>query len=180
MDAMITEPTRSTARQRELVDRRRRVSIRPIEPSDASSLSDFYAALSPRSRHQRFLGPGGLPPPEQIAKLSRAAGIVGVLNEPGPRDGEIVAHASIHPDGRGAAEVAFAVADELQGQGVGSRLMAATVALALRVGVHRLSANLYVDNLPMRRLLVDAGRALVSDTLEAGTEEITLDLDRAA
>jgi len=48
------------------------------------------------------------------------------------------------------------------------------------VGVHRLSANLYVDNLPMRRLLVDAGRALVSDTLEAGTEEITLDLDRAA
>jgi GNAT superfamily N-acetyltransferase len=91
-----------------------------------------------------------------------------------------VAHASIHPDGRGAAEAAFAVADELQGQGVGSRLMAATVALALRVGVHRLSANLYVDNLPMRRLLVDAGRALVSDTLEAGTEEITLDLDRAA
>jgi len=36
------------------------------------------------------------------------------------------------------------------------------------------------DALPMRRLLVDAGRALVSDTLEAGTEEITLDLDRAA
>ena len=179
MDARITEPTRSTAQRRDLVDRRRRVSIRPIEPSDASSLSDFYAALSPRSRHQRFLGPSGLPAPEQIAKLSHAAGLVGILAEPGARDGAIVAHSSIHPDGRGGAEAAFAVADELQGHGMGSRLMAATVSLAHRLGIHRLGATLYADNLPMRHLLVDAGQ-LVDDSIEAGTEEITLDLDRAA
>ena len=180
MDAMIAEPTRSTARRGEPVDRRGRVSIRPIEPSDASNLSSFYAALSPRSRHQRFLGAAKLPTPEQIAGLSRAAGLVGILAEPGPRDGAIVAHASIHPDGRGGAEAAFAVADELQGHGVGSRLMAATVSLAHRLGLHQLIAILYADNAPMRRILVDAGVPLVGDTIEAGTEEITLDLNRAA
>ena len=177
MNAGLTELERSTTERREPVDRT--ISIRPIEPVDEPGLSDFYARLSPRSAWQRFLGPA-LPDAARVAALADAPGLVAVLAERGPRDGEVVAHASIHPDGRCGAEVAFAVADELQGQGIGSRLMAATLAQARRMGLRRVSATLYADNASMRRLLVHSGRPLVSDDIDAGTEEITLDLERAA
>ena len=180
MDAVIPEPTRSTARRRELVDRRRRVSIRPIERVDAEGLSDFYAGLSQRSRRQRFLGATRPPTREQLAALVCAPGVVAVLADCGPRDGAIVGHASIHPDGSGGGEAAFAVADEFQGQGLGSQLMAAILEHAHALGIHRLNADLYADNVPMRRLLVHSGRALASDDIDTGIEEITLDLDRAA
>lgn len=169
-----------TPGRRELVRRPDRISIRPIEVTDASGLSDFYAALSERSRRQRFLGATREVRPDIIEELARAPGLVAVLTEAGPRDGAIMAHASIHPDGRGAAEAAFAVADDLQGHGLGSRLMAASVELARGLGIHRLDAILYPDNARMRRLLTHSGRPLVSDEFDAGTEEISLDLDRAA
>ncbi|HEX5038668.1 MAG TPA: GNAT family N-acetyltransferase [Candidatus Limnocylindria bacterium] len=177
MNAGTIQLARSSGGRREPVDRE--ITIRSIDPADGAGLSDFYARLNPRSARQRFLG---APPrePEVLSALADAAGVVAVLSERGPRDGEIVAHASIHPDGRGGAEIAFAVADELHGQGIGSRLMVAILARARRMGLHRVGAVLYVDNVPMRKLLVHSGRAVTADALEAGTEEITLDLDRAA
>jgi len=174
------DPRRSTTQRREPVDPAHRVSIRPIERVDAEGLSDFYAGLSERSRRQRFLGATRPPAAEQIAGLVRTPGVVAVLVDHGPRDGAIVGHASIHPDGSGGGEAAFAVADELQGHGLGSQLMVAILAHARALGIHRLNADLYVDNVPMRCLLVHSGRALASDDIDTGIEEITLDLDRAA
>ena len=96
------------------------VSIRPIERADASALSDFYERLSPESRRRRFLSCciGSL---SLMTRLAAAPGFVGILREAGPLDGAIVAHASIQPDAPGSAEVAFAVADEVQGHGLGRR-----------------------------------------------------------
>jgi GNAT superfamily N-acetyltransferase len=102
-----------------------------------------------------------------------------VLHEPGPRDGAIVAHASIHPDAGGCAEVAFAVADELQGHGLGRILVRQAMTDARRLGMGRVSATMAVDNGPMRHLLHDTGLTLVSDTVTAGTEEIVLNLAAA-
>jgi acetyltransferase len=178
--ATAPDPRRSTTLGREPVDPAHRVSIRPIERVDAEGLSDFYADLSERSRRQRFLGATRPPTTEQIAGLVCAPGVVAVLADRGPRDGAIVGHASIHPDGSGGGEAAFAVADELQGHGLGAQLMAAILEHAHALGIHRLNADLYADNVPMRRLLVHSGRALASDDIDTGIEEITLDLDRAA
>jgi RimJ/RimL family protein N-acetyltransferase len=180
MNPAPTLPTRSTLDRGEPVDPSGRVSIRPIDAADASGLADFYAALTPRSRRQRFLGRSHPPTEVQLAELARAPGVVAVLSERGRRDGEIVAHASLHPDGDGGAEIAFAVADDQQGRRIGSRLMREIVAIARRLRLHRINAILYADNAPMRRMLVHAGPPLAGDDIEAGTEEITLDLDRAA
>ncbi len=164
--------------QRGAIDRQRWVSIRPIERSDAPGLSDFYLGLSPESRRRRFLGFGTL----DLARLAIAftdpasPGLVAILREPGPRDGAIVAHASVHPDGRGEAEVAFAVADALQGRGVGRALTTATLALARSMGLTRVRASLFADNVAMRHLLLPSGCLVLRDEIDAGVEEVTLGL----
>ena len=175
MDA-ISSQVRSIPPRRERIDRNRWISIRPIEASDAAGLSDFYARLSPESKRRRFLS---------YAKLSDGAlarafteregqGFVGILDAPGPNDGAVVAHASLQPDGHGGAEIAFAVADELQGRGIGTALMETVVRRARQLGLGRLSATLFADNTPMRRLLLGAGCEIALDEIDAGTEEIAL------
>ena len=174
MDA-ISSQGRSIPAQRERIDGNRWVSIRPIEGSDAHGLTDFYARLSPESKRRRFLGYGDLDGALARAFTEREGqGFVAILDEPGPNDGQVVAHASVQRDGLGGAEIAFAVADELQGHGIGSALVESVVQHARQLGLRRLSATMFADNTPMRRLLRGAGCEIVLDQSDAGTEEIAL------
>ena len=170
--------TRPIPPLRHRIDRDRWVSIRPIERADAAGLSDFYARLSPESCRRRFLSCGTRPDADLAHGFTdvEGSGFVGVLEEPGPNDGAVVAHASLQPDGDGSAEIAFAVADELQGHGIGTTLMKAVVQQAGRVGLGRLNAMLFADNVPMLRLLRNAGCAIRSDSVDFGVEEIALDM----
>lgn len=152
------------------------VSIRPIERTDASGLSDFYDRLSPESRQRRFLGCVRRSGAELAAAFTRhhGQGFVAILAERGPNDGAVVGHATLQPDGTGGAEIAFAVADDLQGRGIGHRLMDAVVAGARSAGLLRLNATLVADNAAMMRLLRDPDGSVVSDSIEGGVEEIVL------
>lgn len=173
--AAIATHTTAAPRRRE-IDRHRWVSIRPIERADAPGLSDFYARLSPESARRRFLSCGHRSAHDLADMFTEheGEGFVGILGEAGPNDGAVVAHCSAQPDGEGGAEVAFAVADELQGGGIGEALMEAAVQHARQRGLSRLTAALFAENIPMRRLLLGAGCATLSDTVEMGVEEITL------
>ena len=177
MNATATH-ARSSDPRRVDIDPGRWVSIRPIERSDAAGLSDFYASLSRESRRRRFLGEGSQDLAPLIATFTEAGstGLVGVLREPGARDGIIVAHASVQPDGTGGGEVAFAVADALQGHGAGRVLTAAALDLARSIGLTRVSASLFADNAAMRHLLHPAGCSVLSDSIDLGVEELTLGL----
>ena len=177
MDAM-TSHTRPIPPLRHRIDGNRWVSIRPIERADAAGLSDFYARLSPESRRRRFLGCGTRPDADlaRVFTEGPGEGFVGILDEPGTNDGALVAHASVQPDGEDSAEIAFAVADELQGQGIGKALLEAVVQHARQVGLRRLNAMLFADNVPMRRLLRNAGCEIHADAVALGVEEIALDL----
>jgi GNAT superfamily N-acetyltransferase len=159
------------------IDRDHWVSIRPIDRADATGLSDFYSRLSPESRRRRFLGCGAIPSPAMIDGLAAAPGVVGVLSTSGQRDGAVVAHASIHPDGHGSAEIAFAVADELQGHGLGRILLVDVLMMARMLRLERVAATMLGENGPMRHLLRDAGASVLADHLDAGVEEIVLDPD---
>jgi acetyltransferase len=176
MTVITPQATTEVQHPRVRIDRTRWVSIRPIDPADAPGLSDFYAALSQESRRSRFLSSGSELSTDVTAGLAAAPGLVGVLHEPGRHDGAIVAHASIHPDAGGSAEVAFAVADELQGHGLGRALVGEILAAARRLGMTRVAATLAADNEPMRHLLRDTGLTPIRDTISAGTEDIVLDL----
>jgi GNAT superfamily N-acetyltransferase len=173
---LMSAQTPATTPRRVEIDGGRWVSIRPIERSDAAGLSELYASLSPESRRRRFLRPIVSVSPAVLAAFTErdGEGMVGILSERGPNDGAVVGHASVQPDGRGGAEVAFTVADELQGRGVGRALVDAAVDLARARGIERVTATLLVDNVPMRRLLGGSGWEIVHDHLDAGVEEITL------
>jgi RimJ/RimL family protein N-acetyltransferase len=156
------------------IDNERWVSIRPIERDDASALSDFYARLSPESRRRRFFGCGEAPI-AFVQRLAGAPGFVGVLGEHGPLDGAIVAHGLLQPDGPSSAEISFAVADDVQGHGVGKRLVGLVLELAAELRLERVTASTLAENAPMRRLLIEAGHPIMADRINAGVEEVVLD-----
>lgn len=80
-----------------------------------------------------------------------------VRPDDGPADGSIVGHLCLEPAGAdGAEEVALAVADERQGQGIGRRLFEAAIAWSLGRGVPRLAASAFSDNSGVLRLLSSA------------------------
>jgi len=115
------------------------VAVRPQTPEDRPLLANFFAALSPLSRYQRFFT--GMPPrlpKRMLDALSdvdghRHVGIVAV------RDDRILGAARYlrRAESPSVADVAFTVADELHGRGLGGMLMRELQAHARRRGVTR-------------------------------------------
>jgi GNAT superfamily N-acetyltransferase len=115
------------------------VAVRPQTPEDRPLLADFFAALSPLSRYQRFFT--GMPPrlpKRMLDALSdvdghRHVGIVAVC------DDRILGAARYlrRAESPSVADVAFTVADELHGRGLGGMLMRELQAHARRRGVTR-------------------------------------------
>lgn len=120
-----------------------------------------FAALGPESRHMRFFTAVRELPDDVRQRL---------------RDVDGFEHAAIiafdaaaqlpdHPEGRpvgvarwmsgndGPPELSITVIDEYQGQGVGTRLMDALLALARKRGVRRIIADVLRENTGMRNLV---------------------------
>jgi acetyltransferase len=161
------------------VARHARVTIRPIESSDADGLLAFYSALSPRTRYARFLGtcPGiDAATARRFADVDHEQhdGMVAVLNTTGRDEGAIVGHVCMVADGAGVEEVAIAVADELQGRGIGTALMEAAVLSARRRGVRQLVGTTFATNIPMRHLAFSASPHVSVRQQSAGIEEFEI------
>jgi len=157
----------------------RRVTIRPIDLADADGLCAFYRSLSPGARYARFLGTAAGMGDGAVTSFARvdhasAEGFVAVLQERGPADGTIVGHLCLEPDGESSNEVAVAVAGGFRRHGIGKALMAFAVMSARRRGIRRLTATMFATNLPMRRLMLDAGLPAAVDDVAAGVESIEL------
>ena len=158
---------RSVGRGHPAAEGRPAVSIRQIEASDADDLAAFYAALSDESRRTRFFCSSrgiSLAQARAFAAVDHrtADGLVAVLATRGADDGRIVAHLCLEPNGDGTDEMAVAVADAVQGWGIGTRLMRAAVASAEARGTMGLTVSLLSGNVPMRRLLLSARRPIVA------------------
>ncbi|HEY2355582.1 MAG TPA: GNAT family N-acetyltransferase [Gaiellaceae bacterium] len=139
---------------------------------DADALVAFFSGLSEQSRYLRFHGFPAVGPQLVEGVLDPDWHARGALI--GSLDGRIVAVANwvrLH-DPR-AAEVAFAVADEVQGHGIGTRLLEQLAARAAAVGVEEFVAEVVHGNAPMFRVFRDAGFA-VTRAGEGGEIEIRL------
>jgi acetyltransferase len=139
-----------------------RVVVRPVRPADATALATFFRELSPRSRTRRFHGGMGELPPALLEQFTRAAdahgaALVAVRERRADGGEEIVGEARyVIEDGRDA-EFALAVADTVQGCGVGRRLLRRLVRLAARAAVRRVYGEVQYDNKPMFRLAETLG-----------------------
>jgi len=73
-----------------------------------------------------------------------------------------VARYSINPDNT-SGEFAIVVSDELQGQGLGTRLMKALFAAARDHGLNKLEGAVMRENVPMLHLMEELGFTITPD-----------------
>jgi acetyl coenzyme A synthetase (ADP forming)-like protein len=151
--------------------------LRPPHQADADSLVEFFSGLSQRSVYQRFHGfptvvPATVEPFLDPDWEDRGA-LMGTLSRDGESERVVALANFVRLRDVGCAEVAFAVADELQGHGVGTRLLEQLAESAAEAGISTFVAEVLPDNAPMLRVFEDAGFD-ISRRLEGGTTEVRL------
>eukprot|EP01031_Cornospumella_fuschlensis_P044723 gene44723-54693_t len=131
------------------------VVVRALTPEDRGRIAEAFSLLSPESRYFRFWTRMREINPRLIEELCS------------PDQKDHVAWAMLHRDwedlpglGGGsfwrmkedpeAAEVSFTVADELQGKGVGTLLLAVLWVHAETLGIQRFVGHVLTENLAMR------------------------------
>ena len=83
------------------------------------------------------------------------------------------------PDRPAIGEVAIVVADVLQRQGVGTRLVGQLAELAVAQGITRFRAMMLSDNVPIQRLLFGLAAGPVDREYHGETTELELELPGA-
>jgi acetate---CoA ligase (ADP-forming) len=153
--------------------------LRPPLVGDAHAVLAFFRGLSDESTYRRFHGFPSLTPellaPALDPDWSERGSLIGTLGE-GPAE-RIVAIANyVRLREPAAAEVAFAVADDLQGHGIGTRLLEQLAELAADTGIESFVADVMAANQPMLGVFKDAGFA-VTRRMEAGEVEVRLSIE---
>jgi acetate---CoA ligase (ADP-forming) len=141
-------------------------------PADLDDIKAFYDSLSPESRYLRFHGSGRT---DLVARAEAEATGVDRLVLISRHDGRVVAVASyVGLREPGVAEVAFAVADDDQGRGIGMRLLEQLAEIAADRGIHRFDAEVMATNGPMLGVFEHAGYAV---RRRGSLGELTVSLD---
>ena len=155
------------------------IRLRPLDVDDAGEVVAFYEALDHQSRYRRFMT-HTLPPAEVLVRP---------LQSSHPDDvvlgaeiaGELIAiGVAMYEERRDALEVAFAVAKDHQGRGIGTLLLEHLAASARDRGRNRFVANTLTSNLAMLDVFEQAGFRITEETDQDDVDIVlTLD-DRAA
>src|SRR5262249_9996741 len=133
----------------------RRVEIRALRPDDRADLIAAVARSSAQSLYRRFFAVKRDFAEPEIAFFLNVdfvdhVALVAVVDESGRR--VIVGGARYIVAQPGKAEVAFAVVDQYQGQGLGAALMHHLAAIAREAGLKELIAEVLPDNVPMLKV----------------------------
>ena len=148
--------------------------LRPPRESDTNEILEFFRALSERSLYLRFHGFPRLGPEvaEQLVdpNWSERGALVGTFAENGRE--RIVAVANyVRLRDPAVAEAAFAVADEYQRRGIGTRLVEQLAERAGRQGIERIVAEVLAENRGMLGVFASLGFELTRE-LAGGEVEI--------
>jgi acetate---CoA ligase (ADP-forming) len=153
--------------------------LRPPRSDDTDALVGFFDALSERSLYLRFHGAptvtASLVEPYLEPDWIERGALVGTL---AGGDGQrMVALANyVRLRDPAAAEVAFTVADDQQGRGIGTRMLEQLAERAAAVGIERFVAEVMGENVAMMRVFEDAGFG-VTRALDRGTFEVAVPIE---
>jgi L-amino acid N-acyltransferase YncA len=141
------------------------VHVRPVRAEDAPAVRAFFEGLSPESIALRFFC--GFPDLDRAVRWATEVdqhryGLVAT-----GADGRVVAHAGWErdPDRPERAEVAFAIADATQHNGLGTILLGQLIEAADQAGVAVLSAEVLPQNHRMIHVFRDSGFLVTTRTL---------------
>ena len=146
--------------------------LRATTPEDFGDIKAFYDHLSEDSRFLRFHGFGRT---DTVARAEAEASGVDRLALIGRLGGRVVAVASWNGlREMRVAEVAFAVADDLHGRGIGTRTLEQLAAIAADRGIRRFDAEVMAGNRPMLDVFENAGFVI---RRRGSLGEVTVSLD---
>ncbi len=137
------------------------ITIRPVRPEDADLVKRFVHDLSDESKYFRFMNSVHELTEATLAKLtqidySREMALIAVTIE---KDQEVelgVARYAINPDGD-SCEFALAIADAMQGKGLGQKLMLSMMEAARLKGLRSIEGEVLSNNHNMLKLMSRIG-----------------------
>ena len=135
------------------------IVIRPLRDGDTATVEAVFARLGTESRRRRFNGAKPRLSESELSLLARVDGLNHVLVAYLDGDPLPVGLARLVRDGA-SAEVAFEVADDLQGRGIGTALTCALADDARAAGIVEFRATVGGDNQRAVSLLSRCTRSL--------------------
>jgi len=141
----------------------RKIEIRALKPEDQAGLIAAVRRSSAQSLYRRFFGLKRNFSDQEIAYFLNVdfvnhVALVAVIEADGKPviagGGRYVVHEP------GKAEIAFAVVDEYQGQGIGRALMRHLTAIAREAGLQEFTAEVLPDNTSMLKVFEKSGLRL--------------------
>jgi GNAT superfamily N-acetyltransferase len=154
----------------------RSVTIRALKPEDRSAMLSAVGRVGAQSLYRRFFGAkGGFSEAEvdffvNVDFIKHVA-LVAALNE-SSKDA-IIGGGRYIVTQDGTAELAFAVVDEYQGQGIGTLLLRHLVVIARDSGLQKLEAEVLPENTPMLAMFRKWG---FTSKRSGGAVHVALDL----
>ena len=147
------------------------ITIRPIRPEDAEIEQAFVRGLSEESRYLRFMFSVQELSQSMLVRFtqidySREMALIAVTVE---QDKEIelgVARFSINPDAD-SCEFALVVADNMQGKGLGQKLMIALMDAARAKGLKIMEGEVLKTNANMLKLMNRLGYSVAESSVDA-------------
>jgi RimJ/RimL family protein N-acetyltransferase len=140
--------------------------LRPIMPSDAEKLVQFYARVSPESKYLRFFAPYPRLSPRDVKRFTevdyvdRVAFILTLGDE-------MIGVGRFDRTENDQAEVAFLIEDAHQGRGIAQLLLEHLAEAARERGITGFVAEVLPENRRMAQVFADAGYR-VSKGIEDG------------
>ncbi|MBI2187333.1 MAG: GNAT family N-acetyltransferase [Acidobacteria bacterium] len=149
--------------------------LRPVRPDDGDALRALYSRLSSESLYFRFHGMRATIETE----VSRLLGAdyeseFALVAEAGGRLSGVATYLR-DPRSVDRAEVAFTIADALQGRGVGTRMLEILAAVARDHGIRWFDAYVLHENDRMMRVFLDSGFE-VERRLDSGVFHVSVPL----
>jgi acetyltransferase len=153
------------------------ITIRPIRPEDAELVQAFVRALSEESKYFRYMNSMQELTETMLVRFtqidySREMALIAVTLE---KDKEIqlgVARFAINPDGD-SCEFALVVADNMQGKGLGQKLMALLMEAARSKGLSVIEGEVLSNNHNMLKLMTRLGFTIKSSEEDPGIMKVS-------
>ncbi len=156
----------------------RRVEIRALRHEDRNGLEEAVSRASAESLRRRFFSVRRYFSEKEMEFFSDIDFVNHVALVVVAKEGEgphIVGGGRYVVVGPGRAEIAFALVDEYQGQGIGAALMRHLAAIARDAGLKELVAEVLPENVAMLSVFKKSGLDPVT-TREAGVIHVSLPL----
>ncbi len=137
------------------------ILLRPVKMSDEPLLKDFFYSLSDESNYRRFFTMRQYMPHEVLQKFvaidyTKQMVILAVIQED-EREKVVGVGQYVVVGDTNVADVAVAVKDDYQREGIGTELLVYLALIARREGLHGFSADYFAQNQPINHLVAKSG-----------------------